>query len=845
MNKIISIMVGVADFIIEKIGIALEKATFFVRKLIHLSTHHISKTNYKTSKKRLLVDALLVLITLAFLGLAVVVFWAVSLKTPSPDSFDNRLLGQSAKIYDRTGTILLYDLSQKIRRTVVPFDKISPYIKKASIAIEDENFYQHGGIQAKSIIRAIFANILSLKFSQGGSTITQQVVKNSLLSNDKSIARKIKEWILSIKLEQVADKDTILNMYLNGSPYGGNIYGVGEATEQFFGKKPDEVNLAEAAYIAALPQSPTTLSPYGTNTQKLEDRKNTVLRKMLDLKTITQSEYDEALKIKVVFQPKNLAGIKAPHFVMYIKDYLENKYGDDMLQNGGLKIVTTLDYDLQQKTEDIVKKYVIDNQKNFKATNGSMVATDPKTGQILMMVGSRDYFDKDITGNFNVATARRQPGSSFKPFVYGTAFNQGYLPETPVFDVNTEFNSGCTVSGTPISGSAKCYHPQNYSLNYKGLMSFRQALGASQNIPAVKVLYLVGVDNAIKTARAMGIEGLSGANQYGLSLALGGAEVSLLDMTSAYGVFANNGLRNPTTGVLSVTTADGQVLESYDSQKTTGQQVIPVQTAEMMNDVLSDIYARNSIFTLSYTGDRQVAIKTGTTNSSRDAWTIGYTPSISIGAWMGNNDNTPMAQIASARIVSPMWKQVLDYALQKVPVEQFEKPVYDDSAKKPFIRGVWHTNSGEVHSELYWIDRSNPMGPQPSNPSSDPEFNLWEAGVTGWAQSGSAQGLLPQPVINPLNQSGAFGVRIDSPVYTPKNNRITVSVYNYAPETSKVDYTVNGESIGTATQAPFSILFTPAQVKGLQDENEIKATAFDLLGRHFEATTVFSTDSGN
>lgn len=842
MKKISSIIVRIADFLIDKIAQGLQEVYLFIKKTFNLSTFNKVKSHYKTSKKRLFVDILLVGMTMAFLGLAFILVWAVSLKTPSPDSFDDRLLGQSAKIYDRTGKVLLYDLSQKVRRTVVPFDKISPYIKNATIAIEDETFYQHGGIQAKSIIRAILANLLSLHFSQGGSTITQQVVKNSLLSNDKSISRKIKEWILAIKLEQVTDKDTILNMYLNGSPYGGNIYGVGEATQNFFGKKPDELTLAESAYIAALPQSPTTLSPYGQNTDKLEARKNTVLRKMLDLKFITQNEYDSAIKEKVVFLPKSLSGIKAAHFVMYIKDYLENKYGEDMLQNGGLKIVTTLDYDLQSKAEEIVKKYVIDNQKKFKASNAALVATDPKTGQILVMVGSRDYFDKEINGNFNVATAHRQPGSSFKPFVYATAFNQGYLPETPVFDVNTEFNSGCTADGQPISGTAKCYHPQNYEGGYKGLMSFRNALGASRNIPAVKVLYLVGVDNAIKTARAMGIEGLSDANQYGLSLALGGGEVSLLNMTSAYGVFGNNGLRVPPTGILSITTADGQELESYNPQNSQAQQVIPEQTAMMMNDVLSDIYARNSIFTLSYTGDRQVAIKTGTTNNSRDAWTVGYTPSISIGAWMGNNDNTPMAQIASALIVSPMWKQFLDYALTKVPVEQFEKPTYDNSDKKPFITGAWHTDSGEIHSELYWINRNDPMGPPPSNPASDPEFYLWESAVSNWANSDKGRALLPVPTNTPVISSTAFTVSAGSSSYIQRNSQSTLSVSNYPAGTVRVEYYVNGENVGSSNQAPFSIFFTPANIKSIQDENDLKATAFDSLGGHTETTGYFSTN---
>lgn len=842
MHRIIKNLLKIADFTIDTIGFCVQKVVSLVKR-IPLIRKYNKKPHQKTSVKRLIADFAIIAIATFFIGMAVLVVWAASLKTPSPDSFDNHLLGQSAKIYDRTGTVLLYDLSQRVRRTVVPLDKISPFIKNATIAIEDENFYQHGGIQAKSIVRAILANILSLKFSQGGSTITQQVVKNSLLSTDKSISRKIKEWALSIKIEQVADKDTILNMYLNNSPYGGSIYGVGEATQQFFGKTPSEVTLAEAAYLASLPQSPTTLSPYGKYTTQLEARKNLVLKKMLENKLIDEKQYTDALAEKVTFKPKSLAGIKAAHFVMYVKDYLESKYSDDMLQNSGLKIITTLDYDLQQKAEQIVKDYVLKNEKAFNADNGSIVATNPRTGEVLTMVGSRDYFDKDIQGNFNVALAKRQPGSSFKPFVYATAFNQGYLPETPVYDVETEFNSGCTTAGLPISGKAKCYHPQNYEGGFKGLMSFRQALGSSRNIPAVKVLYLVGVDNAISTARSMGIEGLSDANQYGLSLALGGGEVSLLNMTSAYGVFANSGLKMQPTVVLSITTSDGQKIESYEPEKVTGQQVVPQLTAQMINDVLSDKYARNSIFTLSYTGDRQVAIKTGTTNNSRDAWTIGYTPSISIGAWMGNNDNTPMAQIASARIVSPMWKEFLDYALTKVPVEEFEKPTYDTANVKPFIRGVWSGPAGQIHSELYWINRSDPMGEPPSNPGSDPEFYLWENGVVNWGNSASGQGLIQSqsPVVQPVAPNNSLQVRLNEGSFVPKQLRATASISNYAPETSRVEYFVNDESIGVATVAPFSILFTPNQIKALEDENVLKAVVSDTLGKTTVVTSYFST----
>jgi 1A family penicillin-binding protein len=801
----------------------------------------------KNSRKRLIKDVSLIVAIALIMGTTILLLWAASLKTPDLQSFDARLLGQSAKIYDRTGTILLYDLSQKIRRTVVPLDQVSPYIKKATVAIEDADFYNHKGIRATSVIRAILANITSFSFSQGGSTITQQVVKNSLLTKDKTISRKIKEWILAIKLEKTADKDTILNLYLNESPYGGNVYGVEEASRLYFAKKSSDVTLAEAAYLAALPQSPTVLSPYGNNKQRLIDRKNLVLQKMLENKLITKEEFDKASNEDVTFQPRSVSNIKAPHFVMYLKDYLEEEYGDALLAEGGLKITSTIDYDLQAKAEEIVKDYVIKTgAKTYKATNGAMVAIDPKTGQILMMVGSRDYFDKEIEGNFNVATARRQPGSAFKPFVYATAFKKGMTPDTPLFDVPTEFNSSCSPSGVPIATGAKCYNPENYEGGYKGLMSVRSALAQSRNIPAVKALYLAGVDDSLKTATDMGITGLAGADQYGLSLALGGAEVSPLDMASAFGVFAQDGVRNDVTGILKIEKMDGEVVEEF---KPDPKEVLDNQVAREINSVLTDRYARASIFGSNYFGTRQVGIKSGTTNSSRDAWMVGYTPSISVSSWMGNNNNTPMAQQASARIIGPMWKSFMDYALDKLPTETFEEPDPIPEDTKPFLRGAWQTPSGEVHSELFWINRNDVAGDAPGYGSHDPLFRNWEAGMQnyggGWVGQITGSSTLPGGIITgtPGIPTTPMSFQITSPARNSAvsiNDRIYVNVAGASGNTTQVQYFINDSPVGTVNQAPFTFSFIPAQVSGIQDENVIKAVMQDNLGKSIEATSFFS-----
>ena len=662
-------------------------------------------------------------------------FWAASLKTPDLNSFDSRLSGMSTKIYDRTGTVLLYDVNQQVRRTVVPFNTISPYLKNATISIEDADFYKHPGIQITSILRAFVVDVFTLNFTQGGSTITQQVIKNSLLTNQKTISRKLKEWILSIKLERTADKDFILNLYLNQTPYGGNVYGVEEASKAFFGKTSAEVSVAQAAYIAAVAQAPTYYSPFGKNRQALDERKDLVLQKMLQYGYITQDQYNKAKAEVVVFTPQATSSLKAPHFVMFILDYLQNKYGEDAISNGGLKVTTTLDYTIQARAESMIKDYVISNESKFKAENAAMVVIDPKTGQILTMVGSRDYFDKNIQGNFNVTTAHRQPGSSFKPFIYVTDFNKGYTPDTILFDVKTEFSTSCDAYGNPLVSGTKCYHPPNYEGGYKGPMTMRYALAQSRNIPAVKALYLAGIEQSLDTAKAFGIQGLSNdLSNYGLSLALGSAEVSLLDMTSAYGTFANNGQRNPYAGILKIEDKSGNTVEEFKANPT---QVFPEEPVLELNNVLSDPVARNSIVTLNYIPGKKFAMKTGTTNDSRDAWILGYTPNIAVGAWMGNNDNRPMAQISSALIVGPLWQKFMIETLKTVPDEDFKSPSYSSTSTetanlKPILRGVWQTSEG-IHDTLYYVNKEDPQGPPPTNPASDPEFNLWETGVKDWA----------------------------------------------------------------------------------------------------------------
>jgi len=347
-----------------------------------------------------------------FVVAGIVALWIASLQLPDITTISSRALSSSTKIYDRTGTILLYDLNQNSKQQVVPFDQISPYLKEATVAIEDQNFYNNHGIEVNAILRALWVDVTSGHLKQGGSTITQQVVKNTLLSDDKSITRKIKEWVLAIKLDSSTSKDDILNLYLNSSPYGGNYYGVEEAAENYFGTSSANLDIAQSAYIAAMPQAPTYYSPYGPNKAALDGRKNLVLQKMEATGVITKDQYNQALAENVVFQPQASQSIRAPHFVMFIRNYLVSKYGEDVVDNDGLKVITTLNYGLEQQAEQIVNQYALANEQKFNASNAGLVVIDPNTGQILSMVGSRGYFDSAIDGQFNVTTAYRQPGST-------------------------------------------------------------------------------------------------------------------------------------------------------------------------------------------------------------------------------------------------------------------------------------------------------------------------------------------------------------------------------------------------------------------------------------------------
>jgi 1A family penicillin-binding protein len=816
--------------------------------------------------------ALIYLLSLAFIGLGIITFWISTFKMPDLKSFEERTVSQSTKIYDRTGEILLFDVNQDIKREVVPFADISPNIKKAVVAIEDAGFYNHGGIQIKAIIRAVFDNLTG--GSGGGSTITQQVIKNSLLTSEKAISRKLKEWVLAIKLDRTMSKDDILSIYLNENPYGGSIYGVEEAAQTFFKKKASDVTLAEAAYLAAIPNAPTYYSPYGNNKDKLDARKNLVLQRMLDNNLITKTEFEKSKKEVVTFLPKQGNSLKAPHFVEYIRAYLENKYGEKVVREDGLKVITTLNYDLQTKAEEIVKKYAFENKKNFNAENAAMVAIDPKTGEILVMVGSRDYFDQEIDGNFNVALAHRQPGSTFKPFVYATAFNKGYTPDTVLFDLPTEFQTTCDVQGKPIGNTNPddCYMPENYDGKYLGPITLREALAQSRNVPAIKTLYLAGIKDSLETAKNMGITSLGNKDQYGLTLVLGGGEVSPLELTSAYGVFANEGIRNPYISILKVENSRNETLEEA---KYNPEHVLSAETSNKISDILTDNVARipaygvNSPLNIT---DRPVAAKTGTTNDYRDTWIVGYTPNLVVGAWAGNNDNSSIDKKVAGMVIAPMWRAFMDVALPSLPKEYFNAPEPTSKEIKPVFQGVWQGYdfftidkiSGKlateltpietqqeiyypnVHEILYWVDKNNPYGPVPENPSDDPQFNHWEYPVQKWLQTQ----YLPTPT-EPKNYDDVH-TTAKSPrlgIITPENNsaynkdqKITIQISNSGSyQLAKVDFYINNTYLGSSSISPFLYSFTPAEIRGvISGKNTLKVVATDSVYNKSEVVVEFN-----
>ncbi|MBI4092492.1 MAG: PBP1A family penicillin-binding protein [Candidatus Kerfeldbacteria bacterium] len=694
------------------------------------------------------------IVFLFFVLSGIIVFAWFSRDLPNPDRISDRSVAQSTRIYARDGTTLLYEIHGDQRRTVVELADISPSVINATIAIEDKDFRKHQGFSLTGIVRAIWKD-LTTGSSQGGSTITQQFVKNAVLTSEKKLTRKIRELVLAYQIERRFTKDQILKLYFNEIPYGANAYGSEAAAETFFGKPAKSLTLAESAVLAALPQAPTFYSPYGNHTDQLLRRAHHILDLMVEQQYITKEEA-AAAKAENVLQnvkPKRET-ILAPHFVFYVRELLTNKYGEKTVERDGLRVITTLDIEKQNAAEQAIADQAAINEKRWDANNAALVAIDPKTGQILAMVGSKDYFDTTIDGNVNVALTLQQPGSSIKPIVYATAFSRGFTPETIIFDLVTRFK----VAGAPD------YVPRNYNGKENGPVAMRKALAGSLNIPAVKTLYLAGVDHVIDQAQKMGYTTWADRSRLGLSLVLGGADITLLEHTAAFGSLAADGALHATTPILRAEDKSGKVLEEFKDQSS---KVLEENIARTVTDILSDNEARSFIFgsrnrlTLP---DRPVAAKTGTTQEYRDAWTMGYTPSLMTGVWVGNTKNKPMRLGADGSVVAaPIWNAFMRKALAGTKTEGFKKPK-PITTTKPILQGkiegeapinvdkvtgneipsscldswppefVSKKTVRAVHTILYYVDPSDPDGPPPKSPEKNSQFTAWEKPIQDWAK---------------------------------------------------------------------------------------------------------------
>ncbi|MDD5083670.1 MAG: PBP1A family penicillin-binding protein [Candidatus Moranbacteria bacterium] len=658
-------------------------------------------------------------------------------------------LEQTSILYDRTGTHVLYQLHGEENRKVMPHDQISDAMRKATIAAEDSNFYAHHGVDFTSIVRALIADIEAGKIEQGGSTITQQLARNAFFGRERTVKRKILETVMAIKIENTFSKDEILDMYLNRVPYGANAYGVGTAAEVYFGKEAKDLTLDEAALLASLTKAPSLYSPYVAKRSHTINARDRILARMYALGLITDVQFKQSITIDTGAKIVPLThAIVAPHFVFYVIEQLEKEYGRLALETGGWKIYTTLDWEMQKQAEWAVREGAKKNMSR-DATNAALTAVDPRTGEILAMVGSKDFYDASIDGEVNVTTRLRQPGSSFKPIAYATAFSKGFQPETILTDKRINFGP---------DGSGKDYIPDNYDGRFHGVLSMRQTLSQSLNIPAVQTLYLAGVQQTIDMAHKLGITTLNETNRYGLALVLGGGEVKLLDMTAAFGVFAREGMRAPVHGVVNIIDQGGKHIDDDAAEKPVS--VLDPEVARKINSILSDNAARAPIFgshSPLILPDRPVAAKTGTTQDFRDAWTIGYTPSLAVGVWAGNNDNHAMAAGSDGVFVAaPIWNDFMKIALKDKPVENFSAytPVTSD---KPLLTGNRDGEGGEVkyydiksgkelsekkakkkksskvrvsiknpaHSILYYVNKNDPLGQTPPD-FTDPMFSRWE-----------------------------------------------------------------------------------------------------------------------
>lgn len=782
--------------------------------------------------KRIKLVRLVVILGLAGLVLAIIVFFGMfawfSRDLPKPGQVVRRE-GFSTKLLDRNGTVL-YDLFDSEQRNPITINQVPDALKQATIAVEDKDFYKHKGFDVLTIVRIPY-NMIFRQRVVGGSTLTQQLVKNVLLTNERTVTRKFKEFVLALQIERTFTKDQILEMYLNEAPYGGTAWGVGAAAEVYFNKSVADLTLAESAILAGLPQRPSAYSPLAGKTDEDGEflwkiRAKGVLRRMLEDGFVSELAHQEALsQLDTIVFSSGSVSVKAPHFVFYVRDQLEELFGEDIVERGGLKVTTTLDLPLHDEAQKIVAEEV-EAVEDFNITNGAAMVMDPKTGEILSMVGSRDYFSEKIDGQFNVAVdGLRQPGSSIKPVTYLAMFERGFHPGSMLADVATTF--------TPNDQADKPYEPKNYDGKFRGPVTLRDSLGSSLNITAVKSLAIVGVKSFLEQAYAMGFDTLEPTDEnmkrFGLAVTLGGAEVHLIDTVSAYSSFANGGTKVEPVAILKVEDIDGSIL--YENRPVEGARVMSAEGAFLVNNVLSDNNARLMAFgpnSLLNTG-KAIAVKTGTTNDQRDNWTIGWSQEIMVGTWVGNNDNSPMTRVASGITgASPIWRKIINAAMAKgykapewVIPEGIEKvkvdaisgyPEHDGypSREEYVVKGTLPALPDPIHSKLKLCRGENKLANEArvatgdydekefvvlreDDPVSQDGRNRWMEGITTWINA-QENGIYKVPTEYCGEESEVF-VTLRQPNNESKYNEQDIEVEVEAGSGSgieKIEIIVNG-----------------------------------------------------
>lgn len=807
----------------NKLLIGLKKARFYTKRWWRICKRNVRKYGKQIAG---------VIVLAVVVGTITVGYIYATL--PDVTNIAGRIKNKTIKYYDRTGEIVLYESYIENKRIEAPLEDISEYVIDATIAIEDRSFYEHQGFNVKRLIGAVLVDIREGRYAQGASTLTQQLVKNAILTKEKTIIRKVKELLLALKLEKNFSKEEILEMYLNEISYGGNIYGVEAAAQTYFGKTAKDVTLEEAAILAALPQAPSYYSPYGSNIEELRFRKRVVLNAMVRDEYVSKAESEAAKEIEVEFLPRR-ENIIAPHFVFYVRDKLEREFGTLRVERGGFSVITTLDMNWQTVAEDAIEKQ-LEYNRNLNANNAAVVAMDVDTKEVRAMVGSANFFDEEIDGQVNVAVKPRQPGSSVKPIVYATGFENGLTPDTVVYDLETDF----------INTDGETYHPTNYNGKEYGPVSLRKALAGSLNIPAVKTLYLTTLPVVLEKFRDLRYSTIGDESRYGLSLVLGGLEVKLLEHTNAYAALAREGVWEPFDAMLKVTDDTGDVMWER-SERAESKRVFDEQPMRLLHSVMSDNGARSFAFgeskplTLS---DRLVAAKTGTTNKFVDAWTMGFIPQAVVGVWVGNSNGTPMDKGADGSTVAgPIWQDIMSKIAQEYTAVDFNEPD-EPVSDKPILLG---TNAGNilrptdvvtgqiipddclnVYPSNYIVEKYIPYpvsilkevvpgditGAAPENLDSNKQFIAWNEPIQKWAEENNLQtsiSFVPNCAWRNEIPQGDFRVTYPQEGQIIMNNVLQplVEIVGNTPEKLDVyfddDLVYSGGDINPAVQLPIGI----------------------------------------